>query len=137
MGYLIDAPAAQQIVTAKLTLKPVDLLAASITDIPEYPAVTGYYWQVISINGWINNGTTPYVGISSIHIQASAAVNPQFRFASGYLQDLNSWAFAPIIALNTIKQFVPDDYLQIHNPTALTIGDSDLTLYITAILIPS
>jgi len=136
MGYLIDAPALK-LVTAKLTLLKADILTASITDIPEFPAVPDHFWQVISMNGFINGGTTPYVGLTSIHIQASSAIDPQFRFASGYMQTINRWSFAPIISNLTAKQFVTDDYLQIHNDTALTIGDSNLTLYITAILIPS
>lgn len=135
MGYLIEPPIPAQIVTAKVTLKPGDLLAPSITDIPEYPAVTNYYWQVLSMNGNINNGTIPYVGTAAIHIQASSAINPQFRFGGGYMQSINVWGFAPIIATTNIKQFVNNDNLQIHNPGGLTIGDSDLTLYITAILI--
>lgn len=135
MGYLIEPPAPAQIVFAKVTLKPGDLLAPSITDIPEYPATPGYYWQVLSMNGYINNGTIPYIGTSSVHIQASTAINIQFRFAGGYMNVLNSWAFAVIQTLANTKQFVDNDNLQIHNTTGLTLGDSNLDLYITAILI--
>jgi hypothetical protein len=136
MGYLLNNKP-NQLVIAKVSLKSADILSSGfIYDIPEYPAVTGYYWQVNSMTGWINGGTIPYVGTSAVHIQSASAINPQFRFGGGYMQNINAWAFAPIIATINVKQFVPNDNLQIHNPVGLTIGDSDLTLYITAILIP-
>lgn len=139
MGYLIEPPVPAQIVFAKVTLKPGDLLAPSITDIPEYPATQGYYWQVLSMNGFINNGTTVYIGTSSVHIQASTALASQFRFSGAFLAyNIGTWGFSTIqTALNNPIQFVNNDKLQIHNPGSFTLGDADLTLYITAILIQS
>jgi hypothetical protein len=139
MGYLIEPPVQAQIVTAKVTLRPADLLAPSITDIPEYPATPNYYWQVLSMNGYINNGTTLYVGTSSVHIQASTALASQFRFSGAFMTDnIGTWGFSLMqTALNNPIQFVDNDNLQIHNPSGFTLGDSNLTLYITAILIPS
>ena len=81
MGFLIKK-AAQQIVTAKVTLTPADLLSVSIIDIPEYPAVNNHYWQVLSMNGHITGGTLPYVGSSVVHVQASTANTSQFRLTS-------------------------------------------------------
>lgn len=137
MGYLIE-PQTDQIVTAKITLTSADLLAPSITDIPEYPATKNYYWQVLSMNGLINNGTIPYIGTSSVHIQASTATTPQFRFSGAFMAyNIGTWGFATQTSLNNPIQFVDNDNLQIHNPSGFTLGDSDLILYITAILIAS
>jgi len=137
MGYLENPIPAQQIVIAKVTLKPGKLLAPSVTDIPEFPAIKDYYWQVLSMNGIITGGTLTYIGTSSVHIQASSAITLQYRFSGGYMQSsINTWqtAILNVSALNGI-QFVSNDKLQIHNPSALTVGDSDLILYITAVLI--
>ena len=136
MGYLIEPPIPAQIVTAKVTLRAADLLAPSITDIPEYQATPGYYWQVLSMNGYINNGSIPYVGTSSVHIQASTATGTQFRFNAAFMAyNIGTWGFAIIqTALNNPIQFVENDKLQIHNPNSMTLGDADFTLYINAIL---
>jgi hypothetical protein len=141
MGYLIEAPKEQQIVTAKITLTSANLLTPGyIVDIPEYPAVKDYYWQVISMNGYIVNGFINYLGSSTIHIQCSTAAAPQFRFGGAFMQsNVNTWGFANIITTTTIvnqQQFSDNGGLQIHNPGTLTVGDSDLDLYITAILLP-
>jgi hypothetical protein len=139
MGYLIK-PQTDQIVTAKVTLTQADLFTTGfILDIPEYPAVKNYYWQVLAMSGHITGGTLPYVGTSTVHIQASTALTLQFRFQGTYMQSaIDTWQFANIntSATNGI-QFVDNDKLQLHNPTALTVGDSDLILYISAILIKS
>jgi hypothetical protein len=140
MGYLIENKP-DQIVTAKVTLTSANLLTPGyMVDIPEYPAVKNYYWQVISMNGAILNGSINYISTSAIHIQASTAADPQFRFVGGYIQNnVGTWGFASIITAGIAnpEQFMDNDKLQIHNPGTLTLGDSDLILYITAILIPS
>jgi hypothetical protein len=137
MGYLIK-PQTDKIVTAKVTLTSADLLTTGfILDIPEYPAVKNYYWQLLGMTGHITGGTLPYVGTSSPHIQASTSTTFQARFNGGYLQsNVDTWQYG-ILTLNPSNaiQFVDNDKLQVHNPTALSIGDSDLILYITAILI--
>jgi hypothetical protein len=140
MGYLIENKP-DQIVTAKVTLTSADLLTPGyIVDIPEYPAVKNFYWQVMSMNGNILNGFINYLGTSVIHIQCSTAADPQFRFQGGFMQsNVNTWGFANIITSGIVdpQQFSDNGGLQIHNPGTLTLGDSDLILYITAILIPS
>ena len=137
MGYLIK-PQTDQIVTAKVTLTQADLFTTNfILDIPEYPAVQNFYWQVLSMNGHITGGTLPYVGSSVVHVQASTANTSQLRFGGTYINSaINTWQFAAMNSnpINGIL-FVDNDKLQVHNPTALTIGDSNLDLYITAILI--
>lgn len=138
MGYLIEAPVEQQIVTAKVNLKSAQLLTPGlIVNIPEYPAVVGYFWQVLSINMNIT-GNTPYIGTSSIHIQASGALNPQYRFGGADIQGLNgTWTSGNISATGpNIIQFKDNDKLQIHNPGILTVGTNSINIYITAILIP-
>ena len=138
MGYLIKK-SVQQIVTAKVTLTNANLLTPGyIVDIPEYPAVKNYFWQVLNLNGHIINGSTPYVGTSSIHIQCSTAPEVQSRFTGGFLTSAtNTWCNAPINSNNAgIIIFSDNDNLQIHNPGTLTVGDNDLDLYISAILIP-
>jgi hypothetical protein len=61
MGYLIENKP-DQIVTAKVTLTSANLLTPGyIVDIPEYPAVKNYYWQVMSMNGAILNGSINYI----------------------------------------------------------------------------
>jgi hypothetical protein len=136
MGYLIKK-VVQQIVTAKITLTSANLLTPGyIVDIPEYPAIPDYYWQVLSMNGLLSNGTVGYVGASSVHIQASTAIDLQFRFPASFIGNIGSWGFGTISTnIPNPKQFVDNDNLQIHNPGTLTVGDSDLILYITAILI--
>jgi hypothetical protein len=138
MGYL-ENPVTQQIVLAKVTLTSADLLTPGyIFDIPEYPAVKNFFWQVISMNGYIVNGFINYLGTSTVHIQCSTAATPQFRFQGGYMQsNVNTWGFANIITTGIVdpQQFADNGGLQIHNPGTLTIGDSDLILYISAILI--
>jgi hypothetical protein len=138
MGYLIK-PQTNQIVTAKVTLTSADLLTTGfILDIPEYPAVKDYYWQVLAMTGHITGGTLPYVGTSTIHIQASTAPTLQFRFQGGYMQSaVDTWQYGSAPNPTNGILFVDNDNLQVHNPTGLTVGDSDLILYISAILIKS
>jgi hypothetical protein len=137
MGYLIK-PQTDQIVTAKVTLTSADLLTPGfIIDVPEYPAVKDYFWQVLSMNGLIVNGSTPYTSTSAIHIQASIASIYQWRFGGTFMgQNTNSWGSGtPLSGTGNNTQFADNDKLQIHNPGTLLIGDNDLNIYITAILI--
>jgi len=135
MGYLIKATPAE-IITAKVFLKSGDLLTPGfIYDIPEYPAVKGYFWNVLYMNGEIINGSTPYIGTSSIHIQAAAAPNLQLRFIGGYMQNIPGvWDIA-LPGGNNVTRYIENSNLQIHNPGTLTGGDTELTLYIGANLI--
>jgi hypothetical protein len=137
MGYLIKK-VAQQIVTAKVTLTQANLFTTNyIADIPEYPAIKDYYWQVLSMTGHITGGTIPYIGTSTPHIQASTATTLQTRFQGGYMQsNVNTWSYGVTPTPANAIEFVDNDNLQVHNPTGLTIGDSNLDIYITAILIP-
>jgi hypothetical protein len=138
MGYLIEAPKEEQIVTAKVTLTSANLLTPGyIVDIPEYPAVKDYYWQVLKFNAKIVNGSTPYVGTSQIHIQNASAPNYQSRFINILMQQ-STGVFTTADFNTTINAtiYTDNDNLQIHNPGTLTLGDTDLNLYITAILIP-
>lgn len=137
MGYLIKKQV-QEIVTAKITLTAADLLTPGfIVDIPEYPAVRDYYWQVLKFNANIVNGSVPYVGVSQIHIQSASAANFQSRFINILMQQ-SSGVFTQADFNTTINAtiYTDNDNLQIHNPGTLTLGDADLNLYITAILIP-
>lgn len=137
MGYLIKK-AVQQIVTAKVTLTSANLLTPGyIVDIPEYPAVKNNYWQVLKLDANIVNGSVPYVGTSQIHIQAASAPDFQYRFAN-ILMNQTSGIFttADIKTAINATMYTDNDNLQIHNPGTLTVGDADLNLYITAILIP-
>jgi len=138
MGYLIEAPKDEQIVTAKVTLTSANLLTPGyIVDIPEYPAVKDYYWQVLKFNANIVNGFTPYVGTSAIHIQCATSANFQSRFVNILMQQ-SSGVFTTADFNTTINATIYSDNgsLQIHNPGTLTLGDTDLNLYVTAILIP-
>jgi hypothetical protein len=138
MGFLIKK-AVQQIVTAKVTLTSANLLTPGyIVDIPEYPAVKNYFWVVLNINGNIVNGATPYTSTSAIHIQASTVNLYQYRFGGTFMsQNTNSWGTATASGggVNAI-QYAQNDKLQIHNPGTLLLGDNDLNIYITAILLP-
>lgn len=136
MGYLIKA-IPTEIVTAKVTLTSANLLTPGyIYAIPEFPKVPGYFWNVLYMNGEIINGTTPYTGTSNIHIQASSVATVQLRFAGIYMQNLPGiWAAAsPQGSVGT--QYATNDNLEIHNPGTLTLGDTELNLYIGANLIP-
>lgn len=134
MGYLIKAT--PTIITAKVTLTSADLLTPSfVYDIPEYQAVKGYFWNVLYMNGEIINGSTPYVGTSAIHIQAAAAPDLQLRFVGGYMQNITGvWDIATSSGANQTR-YIENSNLQIHNPGTLTVGDTELTLYIGANLI--
>jgi len=134
MGYLLKNP--NQIITAKVLLTSANLLTPGyIVDIPEYPKVDGYFWNVIYMNGEIINGSTPYTGSSGIHIQAASVPNAQFRFPGSYMgAGIGTWS----IASNSgggVTQFAANDKLQIHNPSTLTLGDTELMIYIGANLI--
>jgi hypothetical protein len=137
MGYLIENKP-DQIVTATLLLTKSDLLAASSTDIPEFPAVAGYFWQVLYMNAEILTGAggTPYVGTSQIHIQADLATTPQLRFVNNYMsQAVGTWDQSQYNLLGTNTKYAVNSQLQIHNPNPLTIGDTSLNIYIGAVLI--
>jgi len=135
MGYLIE-PNTKEIVTAKVTLTSANLLTPGyIYSVPEYPKVTGYFWNVLYMSGEIVNGTTPYTGTSGIHIQASSAPTLQYRFTGTYMQNaLGTWGHSSSPG-TTGTQFVVTDNLEIHNPGTLTLGDTELVLYIGANLI--
>ena len=140
MGFLIKKPFTQignGIITAKITLREDDLKATgSIYNITEYPAVPGYFWNVLTMNGEIieDVGNTPYAGTTNIHIQASTAPNYQFRFGAGLmLQPVGTWHTTLVTTiLPTI--YAKNDFLQIHNTGILTAGDTSLVIYIGAIL---
>jgi hypothetical protein len=135
MGYLIRA-IPTEIITAKVTLTSANLLTPGyIYSIPEFPKIAGYFWNVIYMNGEIVNGTTPYTGTSAIHIQAAAAANFQFRFPGGYMNGAVGTFGAAVIAATAGQHYAPDDNLQIHNPGTLTLGDTELNIYIGANLI--
>jgi|LakMenEpi03Aug12_release.lakeMendotaPanAssembly.Ray.scaffolds.fasta_scaffold30948_9 hypothetical protein len=139
MGYLIEAPKEQQIVTAKVNLKSAQLLTPGlIVNIPEYPAVADYFWQVLSINMHIADGTIPYLGTSAIHIQTDGAPNLQYRFGAADIQGLKGvWVFGNIgPTSSTVTQFKVNSRLQIHSPGTLTVGNNQINIYITAILLP-
>lgn len=136
MGYLIKKQV-QEIVTAKITLTSAELLTPGfIVNIPEYPAIPGYFWNVLYMNGNIVNGTIPYIGNSAIHIQTLTALNVQAIFPKIYMNSaVNSWIAAdPAPGLLTL-QYVVNDGLQIHNPGILTVGDTELIIYVGANLI--
>ncbi len=136
MGYLIKKQV-QEIVTAKITLTAADLLTPGfIVNIPEYSATTGYFWQVLYMNGNIVNGTIPYAGSSAIHVQASTALNLQYRFTGAFMSGaVNNWIAAGIPGGSPTIQYVVNDGLEIHNPGTLTLGDTELIIYLGAILI--
>lgn len=136
MGYLIKKQV-QEIVTAKVTLTAADLLTPGlIVDIPEYGKNVGYFWQVLYMNGNIVNGAIPYAGSSAIHVQASTALNVQYRFTGAFMNGaVNNWIAAGIPGGSPTIQYVVNDNLQIHNPGILTLGDTELIIYVGAILI--
>jgi hypothetical protein len=136
MGYLIKKQV-EQIVTAKITLTAADLLTPGfIVDIPEYPKIVDYFWQVLYMNGNIVNGAIPYAGASAIHVQSATALNVQYRFTGAFMSGaVNNWIAAGIPGGSPSIQYVVNDNLQIHNPGILTLGDTELIIYIGAILI--
>jgi len=135
MGYLIE-PNTKEIVIAKVTLTSANLLTPGyIYNIPEYAAVKGYFWNVLYMNGEITNGSTPYTGTSFIHIQADGASGPQYRFTGVYMQGLPGvWSHASPSG-GAAASYLQFKQLQIHNPGTLTLGDTELVLYIGANLI--
>ena len=137
MGFLVKK-AADEIVVAKVTLTSADLLTPGfIYNIPEYPAVPGYFWAVSYSCAEIVNGSTAYANQSVIHIQSENATGIQYRFDANLMQgNTGAFRFAEIRTgtLNQ-NQFVINDQLQIHNPTALIGGDNEVNIYIGAILI--
>lgn len=135
MGYLVKATPAE-IITAKVTLTSADLLTPGfIYSIPEFPKVAGYFWNVLYMNGEIVNGSTPYTGSSGIHIQASSASTLQLRFPGSYMNNLPGIWSPAAAGPASGTQYAPNANLEIHNPGTLTVGDTELTLYIGANLI--
>ncbi|MFO0452066.1 MAG: hypothetical protein ACK52I_26020 [Pseudomonadota bacterium] len=136
MGYLIKA-IPTEIVTAKVTLTSANLLTPGyIFTIPEYPAIDRAFWNVIYMNGEIVNGSTPYVGTSSIHIQTANVTGVQLRFQNTYMQSpVGTWIAAIGTGTGSNTNFATNQPLEIHNPGTLTLGDNDLNIYIGATLI--
>lgn len=137
MGYLIE-PNTKEIVTAKVTLTSANLLTPGyIYNIPEYAAVKGYFWNVLYMSGEIVNGSTPYTGTGSIHIQAAAAAVLQLRFQGGYMQNaIGTWDTATAGGGGAnVTRFSDNSNLQIHKQGIISGGDTELVLYIGANLI--
>lgn len=136
MGIIIK-PQTDQIVTAKISLTPTDLNTAGfIYDIPQYPAIPGYFWNTLFMNGEIiaDIGSTPYIGTTNIHIQASIAPNYQLRFGAAFMsQAANTW-HTTVVTTIFGQVYQRNDKLQIHNVNALTVGDTSLNIYVGAIL---
>lgn len=130
MGFLVKK-AADEIVEAKVIITQAELLAGGIIKIvPEYPATANKAWNVLYFIAQFNG--TAYAGASSIHVQTNGASFPQFRFAAGFLT-------APLFKNGSIQtpgaavsQFVINSQLEVHSPTAFTLGTGDVTLYIGA-----
>lgn len=137
MGYLIKA-IPTEIITAQVTLTSANLLTPGyIFDIPKFPAVDRFFWNVIYMNGEIINGSTPYVGTSSIHIQTANVTGVQLRFQNTYMQaPTGAWLAATGTGTGILTHYATNEGLQIHNPGTLTIGDNELKLFIGATLIP-
>jgi hypothetical protein len=135
MGYLIKA-IPTEIITAKVTLTSANLLTPNfVLNIPEYPPIDDYFWNVIYVNGEIVNGSTPYTGSSAIHIQSASSTSMLFRFAGSYMNNgIGTW-LNMVSNTSGLTQFVVADRLQIHNPGTLTLGDTELNIYIGATLI--
>lgn len=136
MGYLLKNP--NEIITAKVLLKSANLLTPGyIFDIPEYLAVKGYFWNVLYMSGEIINGTTPYVGTGSIHIQTAGAPVLQLRFQGGYMQNaIGTWDISTAGGGGaSVTRFLENSNLQIHTQGIITGGDTELMLYIGANLI--
>lgn len=135
MGYLLKTTPTE-IITAKVTLTKANLLTPGyIYDIPEFPAVTGKFWNVIYMIGQIIDDGGAYSGTSTIHIQASTAPDPQIRFTGGFMANIAPVFCATDIITSIGNRFVENDKLQIHNPGMLTGGGNILTVYIGANLI--
>jgi hypothetical protein len=138
MGYLIK-PQTDQIVTAKVTLTSADLLTPGlIYDIPEYPAIADYFWNVIYMIGFVrdvNSPPTVYVGTSQIHIQTNSAPILQFRLQATIMQFTAVSTPGTIQSGFLLQQYLPNQNLQVHNPGTLTFGDTELDIYIGAKLI--
>lgn len=137
MGYLINNPG--EIITAKVSWINSDLLKPAFAyDIPEFPAVSGYFWVVLYFNAEIieDAGATPYTGTSAIHIQAAAAANPQYRFIAAYMAaPVGTWDMGTNTGTGIGTKFAQNSQLQVHNPGTLTDGDTGLNIYIGAKLI--
>jgi len=140
MGFIIKKPIPQVgngIITAKVSLREFDLLDPTfIYNIPEYPAVPGYFWNCIYMNGEIfeDSGSTPYIGITNIHIQAAAAPNVQFRFGGGLMTNaVGTWHTTIVTTILPIV-YARNSQLQIHNAGSLSLGATGLNIYIGAIL---
>ena len=137
MGYLIKKPAAQQIVTAKVTLTSADLLTPGyIYSIPEFPAVADYFWNTQTVIGEIvpDIGSLSYVGTSNIHLQCSTGTAPLFRFGNLFMSEPKTTFAHAIISLPKDIQYAVNDSLEIHNPGTLTVGNTGLIIYVSAIL---
>lgn len=136
MGYLIKK-VVEQIVTAKISLTPTDLITAGfIYNIPEFPVIPGYFWNTLFMNGEIiaDIGSTPYIGPTNIHIQASGASNYQLRFSAGFMsQPAGTW-HTTIVTTILPQVYQRNDRLQIHNVNPLSVGDTSLNIYVGAIL---
>jgi|688.fasta_scaffold28521_13 hypothetical protein len=139
MGFIIKKTAATDIVKAKVTLTSANLLTPGyIYNIPEYPAIPDYFWNVSYMIGFIrivNSPPTVYVGTSQIHIQTNSAATLQFRFQPTVMQfsGINFNAIQSTGILGT--HYASNRGLQIHNPGILTLGDTELDIYIGATLI--
>jgi hypothetical protein len=130
MGYLIKD--IEDIVQATVTITQAELLAGSIIKvIPEYPATAGKAWSVLYFIG--NFSGTAYTGASTIHIEANSANLPQYRFGANPLQVTPFFKFAPVVnSIVASTQFIVNKGLEVHSPTAYTLGTGDITLYMAA-----
>jgi hypothetical protein len=139
MGFIIKKTAATDIVKAKVTLTSANLLTPNyIVSIPEYTGVTGYYWNVLYMWGIIRPINIPpilYLGTSQIHIQAIGSTNFQYKFINTFMQNIVGTSIAATINTITGQVYRIDRGLEIHNPGILTLGDTELDIYIGANLI--
>jgi len=141
MGFLIKKPIAQVgsgIITAKVSLREFDLADPTfIYNIPEYSAVPGYFWNVLYMNGEIveDSGSTPFTGITNIHIQADVAPNPQFRFGGGLMTNAVGTWHTTIVTTILPTIYSKNSKLQIHNAGSLSLGATGLNIYVGAVLI--
>lgn len=137
MGFLIKKQIGNGIITAKILLREPELQdPAFIYNIPEYPRVDGYFWNTIYMNGEIieDSGSTPYTGLSNIHIQANSAPNLQFRFSGGLMSNpVGTW-HTTIVTTIAPTVYAVNSGLQIHNAGTLSGGATGLMIYVGAIL---
>jgi hypothetical protein len=121
------------IVQAKVTLSAAQIQAGTAIDIPEFPAVAGKYWRIISADEDFTFVTTNFTNV--INIVTETAPLEQYKevlISTSLVSVFDSMVY---FGSNGSTIYIPNKKVQVQFDSASAVGDGTVILYLSAQLV--